>query len=132
MLTIVSYIIKIAISLILVYSLSYFIKKNQVDNLDLILKFNFISVFLLSPIYNLSLTYNTFFLFSVCLLLLAAFTFYINNENERNFLLVSLVLSVLISINYIIYSIIGTIFYIFIDNNLSDFIKNDKEIDSFD
>tara|TARA_B100000214_G_C23877654_1_gene585722 strand:- start:327 stop:725 length:399 start_codon:yes stop_codon:yes gene_type:complete len=132
MLTIVSYIIKIAISLILVYSLSYFIKKNQVDNLDLILKFNFISVFLLSPIYNLSLTYNTFFLFSVCLLLLAAFIFYINNENERNFLLVSLVLSVLISINYIIYSIIGTIFYIFIDNNLSDFIKNDKEIDSFD
>ena len=132
MLTIVSYIIKIAISLILVYSLSYFIKKNQVDNLDLILKFNFISVFLLSPIYNLSLTYNTFFLFSVCLLLLATFIFYINNENERNFLLVSLVLSVLISINYIIYSIIGTIFYIFIDNNLSDFIKNDKEIDSFD
>ena len=132
MLTIVSYIIKIAISLILVYSLSYFIKKNQVDNLDLILKFNFISVFLLSPIYNLSLNYNTFFLFSVCLLLLAAFIFYINNENERNFLLVSLVLSVLISINYIIYSIIGTIFYIFIDNNLSDFIKNDKEIDSFD
>ncbi len=132
MLTIVSYIIKIAISLILVYSLSYFIKKNQVDNLDLILKFNFISVFLLSPIYNLSLTYNTFFLFSVCLLLLAAFIFFINNENERNFLLVSLVLSVLISINYIIYSIIGTIFYIFIDNNLSDFIKNDKEIDSFD
>ena len=132
MLTIVSYIIKIAISLILVYSLSYFIKKNQVDNLDLILKFNFISVFLLSPIYNLSLTYNTFFLFSVCLLLLAAFIFYINNKSERNFLLVSLVLSVLISINYIIYSIIGTIFYIFIDNNLSDFIKNDKEIDSFD
>ena len=132
MLTIVSYIIKIAISLILVYSLSYFIKKNQVDDLDLILKFNFISVFLLSPIYNLSLTYNTFILFSVCLLLLATFTFYINNENERNFLLVSLVLSVLISINYIIYSIIGTIFYIFIDNNLSDFIKNDKEIDSFD
>ena len=132
MLTIVSYIIKIVISLILVYSLSYFIKKNQVDNLDLVLKFNFISVFLLSPIYNLSLTYNTFFLFSVCLLLLAAFIFYINNENERNFLLVSLVLSVLISINYIIYSIIGTIFYIFIDNNLSDFIKNDKEIDSFD
>ena len=132
MLTIVSYIIKIAISLILVYSLSYFIKKNQVYNLDLILKFNFISVFLLSPIYNLSLTYNTFFLFSVCLLLLAAFIFFINNENERNFLLVSLVLSVLISINYIIYSIIGTIFYIFIDNNLSDFIKNDKEIDSFD
>ena len=132
MLTIVSYIIKIAISLILVYSLSYFIKKNQVDNLDLILKFNFISVFLLSPIYNLSYTNNTFVLFSVCLLLLATFTFYMNDENERNFLLVSLVLSVLISINYIIYSIIGTIFYIFIDNNLSDFIKNDKEIDSFD
>ncbi len=116
----------------LVYSLSYFIKKNQVDNLDLILKFNFISAFLLVPIYNLSINNSTFVLYSVCLLVLSFFVFNIKNINERNFLLVSLVISILISINYIVYAIIGSMFYIFIDNNLSDFIQNDKEIDSFD
>ena len=132
MFILISYTIKIAISMTLVYSLSYFIKKNQVDNLDLILKFNFISSFLLVPIYNLSISNDTFVLYSVCLLVLSFFVFNIKNINERNFLLVSLVISILISINYIVYAIIGSMFYIFIDNNLSDFIQNDKEIDSFD
>tara|TARA_Y100000996_G_scaffold101184_1_gene73340 strand:+ start:546 stop:944 length:399 start_codon:yes stop_codon:yes gene_type:complete len=132
MFILISYTIKIAVSMTLVYSLSYFIKKNQVDNLDLILKFNFISAFLLVPIYNLSINNSTFVLYSVCLLVLSFFVFNIKNINERNFLLVSLVISILISINYIVYAIIGSMFYIFIDNNLSDFIQNDKEIDSFD
>ena len=132
MFILISYTIKIAVSMTLIYSLSYFIKKNQVDNLDLILKFNFISAFLLVPIYNLSISNSTFVLYSVCLLVLSFFVFNIKNINERNFLLVSLVISILISINYIVYAIIGSMFYIFIDNNLSDFIQNDKEIDSFD
>jgi len=132
MINVISYIIKIAISMILIYSLSYFIKNKQINNLDLLLKFNFVSVFLLAPIYSISIEDNSLILYSVCLLMLFVFIYYNQDDSDRNLLLLSLVMSVLISINYIIYAIIGTMFYIFIDNNMTDFIKSDKEIDSFD
>tara|TARA_B100000902_G_C26772863_1_gene651259 strand:+ start:179 stop:577 length:399 start_codon:yes stop_codon:yes gene_type:complete len=132
MISVISYIIKIAISMILIYSLSYFIKNKQINNLDLVLKFNFVSVFLLAPIYSISIEDNSLILYAVFLLMLFLFIYYNQNDSDRNLLLLSLVMSVLISINYIIYAIIGTMFYIFIDNNMIDFIKNDKEIDSFD
>ena len=132
MISVISYIFKIAISMILIYSLSYFIKNKQINNLDLVLKFNFVSVFLLAPIYSISIEDNSLILYAVCLLMLFVFIYYNQNDSNRNLLLLSLVMSVLISINYILYAIIGTIFYIFIDNNMNDFIKNDKEIDSFD
>tara|TARA_B100001094_G_scaffold325106_2_gene378884 strand:- start:1378 stop:1734 length:357 start_codon:yes stop_codon:yes gene_type:complete len=118
--------------MILIYSLSYFIKNKQINNLDLLLKFNFVSVFLLAPIYSISIEDNSLILYSVCLLMLFVFIYYNQDDSDRNLLLLSLVMSVLISINYIIYAIIGTMFYIFIDNNMTDFIKSDKEIDSFD
>ena len=83
MLNIISYIIKIIISTTITYfTVNYYSKSSQ-KHLQNILSFNFLAVFLLSPIYTLSIDNETLVLYSVILLILFCVLFY-NIKNEEN------------------------------------------------
>ena len=129
MLSIVSYVIKIAFSLMIVFLLSYFSKNKKAQNIEELLKINFIIVFLLSPLFSLSSSSESFLLFSIGLLLVLFISYFLI-DNINYIYSISLMSSVLISMNYILYVFVGIAIYLFIDNNIIDIIKDNDEIDN--
>jgi len=126
MLSIISYILKILFSLAATYLLVQFGKEDLKEKKYDILKYNFICIFLLSPIYSISIKNESFMIYSVILLLLFSFLLY-NSLSKNNYtFLLSYIVAVLISANYILYSLFGVAFYLFFDNNLIDLLKDDN------
>ena len=127
MIGIFSYIIKILISITSTYFLVYFFNKDtKIDFIDII-KFNFVSVLLLSPAFYISIEYNSMIFYSMLILLLY-FYIYKNIESNLSFLYIfSLIIAILIACNYILYTLIGVAFYIFFSNNIIDLIKEDSQ-----
>ena len=127
MIDIFSYIIKILISITSTYFLVYFFNKDtKIDFIDII-KFNFVSVLLLSPAFYISIEYNSMIFYSMLILLLY-FYIYKNIESNLSFLYIfSLIIAILIACNYILYTLIGVAFYIFFSNNIIDLIKEDSQ-----
>tara|TARA_Y100001960_G_C14676437_1_gene828722 strand:+ start:594 stop:1010 length:417 start_codon:yes stop_codon:yes gene_type:complete len=127
MIGIFSYIIKILISITSTYFLVYFFNKDtKIDFIDII-KFNFVSVLLLSPAFYISIEYNSMIFYSMLILLLY-FYIYKNIESNLSFLYIfSLIIAILIACNYILYTLIGVAFYIFFSNNIIDLIKDDSQ-----
>ena len=127
MIGIFSYIIKILISITSTYFLVYFFNKDtKIDFIDII-KFNFVSVLLLSPAFYISIEYNSMIFYSMLILLLY-FYIYKHIESNLSFLYIfSLIIAILIACNYILYTLIGVAFYIFFSNNIIDLIKDDSQ-----
>ncbi len=127
MIGIFSYIIKILISITSTYFLVYFFNKDtKIDFIDII-KFNFVSVLLLSPAFYISIEYNSMIFYSMLILLLY-FYIYKHIESNLSFLYIfSLIIAILIACNYILYTLIGVAFYIFFSNNIIDLIKEDSQ-----
>ena len=129
MLTIISYIIKIIISTTITYfTVNYYSKSSQ-KHLQNILSFNFLAVFLLSPIYTLSIDNESLVLYSVILLILFCVLFY-NIKNEENdvslLYLLSLGVAILVSCGFILYPIICTASLLYVLKYLIPVLNNDS------
>tara|TARA_B100000686_G_C16185788_1_gene663246 strand:+ start:188 stop:616 length:429 start_codon:yes stop_codon:yes gene_type:complete len=128
MLDILSYIIKLIFSISLTYGLVYFYKKNS-DNIIIdIVKYNFVCILALSPIYKISIDYNSLILISVLIIILFAYIYHNVNPDLKFLYIFSLIIAILIACNYILYSIIGVSLYVFFNNNLIDLINDNSKI----
>ena len=127
MLDILSYIIKIIFSITTTYLLVYFYNKDsKIDFIDII-KYNFICILVLSPVYHISLEYNSLVFYSLLILLLFIYI-YQNINSDLIFLYIfSLIIAILMACNYILYTILGVALYLFFNNNLIDIIKDDDQ-----
>jgi len=129
MLNILSYIIKIIFSITITYFAVNFYSKTSKKYLQNILSFNFLSVFLLSPIYSLSIENESLILFAVISVLLFCILFY-NVKKEPNevslIYLLSLCVAILISCGFILYSIICVSVLIYLINYLIPILNNES------
>ena len=127
MLDILSYIIKIVFSITTTYLLVYFYNKdNKIDFIDII-KYNFICILVLSPVYHISIEYNSLVFYSLLILLLFTYI-YQNINSDLIFLYIfSLIIAILMACNYILYTIIGVALYLFFNNYVIDIIKDDVQ-----
>ena len=127
MLDILSYIIKIIFSITTTYLLVYFCNKDsKIDFIDII-KYNFICILVLSPVYHISIQYNSLLFYSLLILLLFIYI-YQNINSDLIFLYIfSLIIAILMACNYILYTIMGVALYLFFNNNVIDIIKDDDQ-----
>ena len=127
MLNILSYIIKITFSITITYFAIYFYSSTSKKYMQKILSFNFLSVFLLSPIYSISFENDSLILYGIMSLILFCILFY-NIKNESNELsllyLLSFSIAILISCGFILYSIICVAFLIYLINYLIPVLNN--------
>ena len=131
MLSIISYIIKIVFSLVLTYILlNYSNLKNKKDYFDLII-LNFLGIFILSPIYDVSIDNNNLILFSFTLLIYSGILFfYLKNANNDNYFIyiISWMIALLISVGYVFHAIASIGIYYCIVNYIMIHQKNTRVV----
>ena len=129
MLNILSYIIKITFSITITYFAIYFYSSTSKKYMQKILSFNFLSVFLLSPIYSISFENDSLILYGIMSLILFCILFY-NVKSEPNevslIYLLSLCVAILISCGFILYSIICVSVLIYLINYLIPILNNES------
>tara|TARA_B100000029_G_scaffold363411_1_gene356472 strand:+ start:1156 stop:1566 length:411 start_codon:yes stop_codon:yes gene_type:complete len=130
MLNIISYLIKIIFSITITYFTINYYSKSSNKYLQNILSYNFIAVFLLSPIYTLSIENESLILFAAILLILFCVLFYNikNKDNEVSLLyLLSLGIAILVSCGFILYSIICIAVLLYLLKYLIPVLNNETQ-----
>ena len=133
MLYLISYIIKILFSLVITYFIIN-LNKNDLSNYKIqILKYNFLYILLLNPIYAISIQNNDMILFAIVVIMFFSMITILNKYNKAgeiyfiNYL--SLLISILIAADYLLYTIICIGIYLFMENNILNLINNEGDND---
>ena len=127
MLDLLSYIIKIIFSVSSIYLLVYFYNKDVKIDFVQIIKYNFVSILILSPTYHISIEYNSLIFYSLIILLLYMYIYQSINSDLKFLYIFSLIIAILIACNYILYTILGVALYLFFNNNVIDLIRDDTQ-----
>jgi len=130
MLDLLSYIIKIAISVALSYLCLYYSNTSKKEIFSKILVFNFLSVSFLSPIYTLSINNESMILYSISILILFISGFLFSKMIDKEYypiLFLVFIISILMSASYIVYSSLIILLYLYLNNYLLPIINEDRE-----
>ena len=127
MFDVLSYIIKILFSVTSTYLLVFFYNKDtKIDFIDII-KYNFLCILVLSPIYQISIEHSSFIFYSLIILLLYMYIYQSIDSNLRFLYIFSLIIAILMACNYILYTLLGVALYIFFNTNIIDILHDDNQ-----